>query len=238
MTSLIQALFDLGDGFPKEQTGLLDNDFSQLAWRITFFGLKRERDKKKRLSVLKEAMSNSKGLALPVELVSRDERVAEPEASGHEFLLDDDDLGVLKNICVEKLRSASRSNEFRRSPLLRSFLWRWSQWGSLEEVRTWLDGHLGKPIDATWLLSILLDESHSYGREHKVHYSITLGVVERFADVARLNALLSKLKSDKLTKRETIAVREFNKAVTRRTEGKPDDAGRHEYDDADAETIE
>ncbi|HKW27863.1 MAG TPA: hypothetical protein VJT54_00885, partial [Verrucomicrobiae bacterium] len=78
---------------------------------------------------------------------------------------------------------------------------------------------------------------HSYGHEHKVRYSITLGLVERFSEVAHLNDLLGKLKSDKRTKRETIALREFAKALKRRAEGKPDIAG-DAFHDPDEEILE
>ena len=91
--------------------------------------------------------------------------------------------------------------------------------------------------DALWLLTILLGESHSYGQEHKVRYSITLGSLERFTDIAHLSSLLEGLTSNKLSKRENIALREFNKAAKRRAEGKPDNVG-DPWDDPDEEVVD
>ena len=93
------------------------------------------------------------------------------------------------------------------------------------------------PQDAQWLLTVLLGESHSYGQEHRVRYSIALGLLERFTDIAHLTDLLANLKSSKLVKRETIALREFNKALKRRADGQPDNVGDVMHD-TDEEVLE
>ena len=89
MPALIEALCNLGDGFSVRQPGFLETDTETHAFRLVYFGLKREPDIKKRFEILRDALTRSTGLALPIELVSLDERVGEREARGHEFLVEE-----------------------------------------------------------------------------------------------------------------------------------------------------
>jgi len=230
-------LCDIGDNVPEREPGLFTHDLNTNFWRLCYFGLKREADKKRRMHVLKSAITLSNGLALPFELVSLDERVGDRVATGHEFLLDEADVEALKKICVEKFREVAKKPNLRQIPQLRIILLRWSYWEAPSEVKSLMDGQIQTPADAVWLISTLLGESHSYGHEHKVRYSIALGLLERFSDIARLEGLLCKLKSSKLTKRQTIAVREFQKALKRRAGGQPDNVG-DVFHDPDEEAVE
>lgn len=222
LASLIQALCNLSDDFPERQPSLLGFDVGVYAWRLVYFNLRREPDTKVRLQILKAGLSRSTGLALAVEIVSLDERVPEREQQGHDFLFEENQLAELKAISVEKLRRASKTSKFRRSPRLQSFLWRWSDWTTHDEVRNWLARYAQTTKGAVWLLTVLLLESHSFGQTHRVRYYINLKVLERFADVARLTQLIKRVKERRLPKKEAIAVREFRNALQRHAEGKPD----------------
>ena len=239
--TLIQALCNMSDGFPergpKSFGQMFEHDLNAYAWRLCYFGLKREPDKGKRFQTLNEVIARSTGIALPFELVSLDDRVANREASGHEFLLDEADVEVLKKICVQKFREAVKTPQLRQSSQFRLLLLRWSSWESAEEVKSLMKTLICTPQDAQWLLTVLLGESHSYGQEHRVRYSIALGLLERFTDIAHLTDLLANLKSSKLVKRETIALREFNKALKRRADGQPDNVGDVMHD-TDEEVLE
>lgn len=237
MPSLVQALCDMSDGFPERQPKpfeqMFEHDLNAYAWRLCYFGLKREPDKKKRFQVLNETISRSSGLSLPFELVSLDDRVANRDERGHDFLLDEADVETLKKICIQKFREGIKNPNIRQGSQFRIILLRWSSWASADEVKSLMKGQIRAPADALWLLTVLLGESHSYGQEHRIHYSITLGFLERFTEIAHLTDLLAQLKSDKLTKREAIAVREFNKALKRRADGEPDsiEGLRHDLDE-------
>jgi len=237
MPALIKALCNLGDGFPVRQPGFLETDTETHAFRLVYFGLKREPDAKKRFEILRDALTRSTGLALPIELVSLDERVGEREARGHEFLVEEADLPELRRICVEKLRIASKSREFRQNPRLRGLLWRWSEWTSVDEVRAWLSVHTENAKGAVWLLTVLLGAIHSWGSEHRVRYYIQLSVVERFADVAKLTKLIEQVKETGLSKKEARAVREFKNALKRKAEGKSDEAWKEEPDGYEEDDI-
>ncbi|MEN9576698.1 MAG: hypothetical protein RL514_4553 [Verrucomicrobiota bacterium] len=241
MPSLTQALCDMSDGFPhREQRSfgqMFEHDMNAYAWRLCYFGLKREPDKKKRFQIVNEAIIHSTGIALPFELVSLDDQAAKREGSEHEFLLEEADVEVLKKVCAQKFRQSVKRSNFRQSGQFRLSLLRWGAWESAEERKSLMKCQIRTPTDALWLLTVLLGESHSYGEDHRVRYSITLGLLEHFIDIGHLTELMTNLKSDKLTKRETIALREFTKAVKRRAEGKPDNVG-DVMRDQDEEIVE
>lgn len=238
---LVQSLCEMSDGFPERQPKpfeqLLEYDLIVYAWRLCYFGLKRVPDKKERFQVLHDVISRSTGLALPFELVALDERVGDRKTRGHEFLLEETDVEVLKKICIQKFREALKSPDFRQNPQFRLTLLRWSSWESADEVKSLMTNQICTPADALWLLTVLLGESHSFGHDHKVRYSMMLGSLERFVDIAHLTDLVAELKLDRMTKRERIAFREFTKALKRRAEGKPDNVSDVMYD-PDEEVLE
>jgi hypothetical protein len=243
MPSLILALCNMSDSFPerggKSFGQMFEHDLSAYAWRLCYFGLKREPDAKRRYQILHDVVSRSSGLALPFELVSLDDRVGDREARGYDFLLDQGDVKALKTVCVQKFRVALKikNPSVRQSQQFRVILLRWSSWESTDEVKCLVHDQIRTPKDALWLLTVLLGESHSYGRDHRVCYSITLGLLERFTDIAHLTQLVAKLGLNSLSKRETIALREFDKALKRRAEGKPDIVGDASHD-PDEEVVE
>lgn len=238
--SLILALCDMGDAFPEERprpfAQFLDS-LNSCAWRLCYSGLGKEPNTKKRFQILNDAITRSSGLVVPFELVSLFDRETDAEARGRAFLLDQSDVEILKRLCVEKFRSAIDNPSLRRSPRFHVVLLRWSYWEAQDEVKSVMKTLLCTPADALWLMTVLLGESHSLGQDIRVRYSMALEMLERFTDIAHLAELVSKMESDKLSKREKIALREFNKARKRRSDGQSDHVG-HVWDDPDEEVVE
>jgi predicted KAP-like P-loop ATPase len=228
MPSLIEGLCGMSDEFPERKPVLSGRGVDVYAWRLVFFGLKREPDSAIRLQILKKAFLNSMNLALPIQIVSMEASKENRAELDCEYLVDDEGLKQLKAICVDKLRVASKTAQFLQAPRLLDFLWRWSEWTSDNEVRDWLSDCTKDERGAIWLLSLLLSVTHSYGVTHRIGYHIALDTVEKFSDTKMLIQLVQNVDADKLPQREGIAVREFRKALKRREEGRPDDAGRHE----------
>ncbi len=229
MESLICALCDLSDKFPNRAPGLLEQDLNSYAWRIACFGLQREKDLHKRLVVLKSALASSTGLTLPFEIVSLNERSNKADES----IVEQADLEVLKKICVEKLQNAAKVGCLRQNPRLKYLLFKWHEWGGKDEVRAWLAENMQSAKDAAWLLSILMEETHAYGRDHRILYNIKLGILEQFSDLDVLTRLLEQEKDAVYSKLESIAIRKFKDALKRRSEGKPDDACEHYSDEGE-----
>ena len=112
MPVLISALCDLSEGFPERLPGLFEQDLNIYAWRLVYFGLRREPDLAKRLAILKDAFLQSSGLPLPVDIVGLDQREPGETESRRERLVDQAGCAELKLICVDKIRRASASEQF------------------------------------------------------------------------------------------------------------------------------
>ena len=102
MSALITALCDCADSFPERTPGFFQFDPLTHAWRIVYFGLRREPDTNKRFQVLEQAIRETPGLALPVRIVSSEERRKEPDEQQHDYLIDENHVDQLK-------KSASQS---------------------------------------------------------------------------------------------------------------------------------
>ncbi|HTI70349.1 MAG TPA: P-loop NTPase fold protein [Candidatus Limnocylindria bacterium] len=223
MQQLILSLCELRDHFPKRGVGFFRKDLSMTAWRLVYFGLKREPDKKKRLAVLKNALTTAKGLTLPVEIVSLDERINDRVARGTEFLIEEDDLDELKQICLEKIRAASGTRRFSEYPEILAILWRWKDWAGADEVRRWVAQRTTTPKGVLWLLTVFLGTIVTHSARIYERRYIHLPDLEIFADIAKIETQLVGLRTGNLSKLESTAFREFNKAIKRRKNGEPDD---------------
>ena len=223
MGAVIEALCNISDSFPPREPGFLSVDAESYAWRLAYFGLKRENNKRKRFEILEGALSRSNGIVLPIQIVSLDERVRDREQKGHEFLVDESDLEKLKQICLVKMRAASKKEWFRAHAEVTRFLWRWSHWASYDEVRAWVAEHTKTADGAIWLLTVFLGETHSYGSDPRVRYYIKLSIIERFAEVEHLERLVGGVNQSKLSMKESRALREFYTALQRRRLGQSEE---------------
>ena len=89
-----------------------------------------------------------------------------------------------------------------------------------------------------WFLLVALGESHSWGADHRVRYFIELSTIERFADLDRIRSLATRIKRNRLPRKEQIALRELDKAFVRRTQGKSDKAWQNDFHGGDDEIVD
>jgi hypothetical protein len=204
-------------------------DLGTYALRLVYFGLCREEDQRKRLSILKEAFNDTEGLILPLEIVSSEERTKNEPQPCHTPLVEEPSHGELRAVCVATLKAASAKNEFRQSRHLAVFLSRWFKWGDRAEVKAWVGSHVHNADDALWLLRALMMTSTSTGAGGTaVHHYIHLGFIEQFFDPNRLHELTSAIEPTRLQGLDQEALLEFRKAQKRRADGRPDDDWRRE----------
>ena len=113
MPALITALCDCADSFPERLPGFFDFDSLLHAYRVIFFGLKREPDAQKRFGILKDAVKGTKGVVLPVTITSHEERRKDSDRTPSDYLVNESDVGELKALCVQKLRSAAANGTLK-----------------------------------------------------------------------------------------------------------------------------
>jgi hypothetical protein len=229
MPSLVRALCDLGDGFPDPKPGLFQPDVGVYALRLVHFGLLREQDPYKRLSILKEAFNDTEGLILPLEIVSAEESSRDEPQPRHSLLVDEPGLAELRSVCVAKIKASSAKKGFRDNHVLAEVLSKWNRWGDKAEVKAWVATHVQNAKDALWLLVTLIGKSTSTGAAGTtVHHYVHLGFIEQFSDLNRLQELTSATKPTDLQGLEKVALLEFRKAQKRRADGRADDDWRRD----------
>lgn len=222
LPALIRALCDVADTiFVSEKVWHLFSppDAANVAWRLVYFGLRRQKDTMKRFEILRDAFRDTPGIFLPTEIASSDDRTPERDNAGFEYLVSANDQKKLEAICLEKIRKAvteGRLSSHTRSDVL---LWRWRAWAGEKEVREWLAQECTRPKSAAWLLSCLMERSSS-GSE--VRYQIRLSDVSEYVEVAMLEQSLAECDETIFSENERIAVKEFRRAIKRRNEGKPE----------------
>lgn len=231
MPALIHALCDLADEFPIRHAGFFDVDLLTIAGRLVHFGLMRIHDPESRATILHDAFQRSVGLALPISVVSDNERINGRVERGHQFLVDEVSVPSLRALCVEKLRNAATQPELIDNPRLKGFLYRWSEWSNLVEVRDWIATQTITPKGFIWFLGVMLGRLDSWGVPHRVKYYIQLSEIEQFATVDHVEASVAAADRSELSETQLIALNAFLNALTRRSAGKPDDSWKD--DDAD-----
>ncbi len=221
MPELIRALSDVGDSFQEKEPGMFEIDLRMMAARLIYFGLRKENDEQRRLEILRDGFNASDGVFVPVSVTALQERRNDAERRNSEYLVSETQWNTLKELCLAKLKSAASEGRLRSHPHAAMLLWRWSDW-AIDEARAWVAEQIKTQEGALWLLSVLLGEVHSHGRELKIHHYMKLGSVERFADVDAITTKIGGPVGQSLSEKETIAIREFHRALKRRAEGKPD----------------
>lgn len=220
---LTQSLSDLSDSFPTKGIGMLQLDVLMMAARLIYFGLRREEDEQRRFEILRDSFTASHGVLLPVFVTSLHER--RPTSNqDRTYLVSEHDWKALKEISLRKLRAAANDGRIRRHLQPATLLWRWSDW-ALDEARAWAAELVVSPQGAVWLLTVLLGEVHAHGRKVTVRHYFKLSNLERFADVETVKKSVAGFSEAGANERERIALREFQRAIQRRAEGKPESDG-------------
>ncbi len=189
---MITALSDVGDFLPKsDQAEFAKFDALTHAWRLIYFCLRRVEDGSQRFEWLQSGFSASQGVRLLVLVASRQER--RPDGDAHSYLIDEVQALELTRLATERLRLAAEDGRLRALPGLKYVLYRWSEWTTPEEVRSWIMSGLNGPTDALWVLRTFLSVMRS--ESHKVQFTryIVLSALEPFVDLGALEPWSGRL---------------------------------------------
>lgn len=220
----ITAIFDVADNLSDEMRGSFE---VPMLWRIGFLingAVEQLPSSDIRLETLSHAITNTKGLFMPVDFVV----LIEPsEKSKIDLpLLPESHLAKLKDVAVQKLENASSSGALAQHPKLAVLLSLWLRWGKKEAVQTYIST-LTKDAEGTLLLlRSLVVRSVSRGLEDYIgteRYYMRRIDIEILIPMDILNAEVQKLGAQGLDDEDRRAVTAFNKAMERRAAGKLDD---------------
>ena len=220
LPSLIRSLCEFSDELdpPEPASGFFFFDSLAILWRLVYFGLRREKQRK-RFRLLRDAFINVDALLLPLEIITTERRSQDKDNRGFEYLLTESELSALTSIVLDKVRVWAADGRLRTHPRAEEVLFEWARLGEREEVRGWLTNQLRVPKNAAWVVSLLMSRASSNG---ETRYYIQPSFVQSYVALEEVEKALRKVNDKQLSEKEAIAVREFRRALKRKREGKPE----------------
>ncbi|MBI2311415.1 MAG: hypothetical protein HYU77_02810 [Betaproteobacteria bacterium] len=221
----ITALFDIGDDLPESAPGSTWLSPQMHLSRIVYWYLKQEADRTRRAEILKTAMRKTTGLYAPIDRTASETRGPEKKRDEEAYLVSEEALKDLQDICLEKIRAAAGSGVLARHPELASILYRWRDWVSIDEPKVWVQDLIRSDEGLLAILSGFLQRSTSQGfgdYAAKTHWRIRLDSLEPFVEIEHLEQRVIALQALDLPEKQNEAVKQFRKAIRRREQGKPE----------------
>jgi predicted KAP-like P-loop ATPase len=230
----VTALFDFGDDLDhREAPGAIVGPDRYLTGFVHRY-LRAIESSEERLAVITSATSDTVGLIQPAQLAYRQKKEDLRSENPGQVLVSESEADDLVLLCVQKIRDAAQNGELHKNRQLATLLYRWLQWGGSEAPRRWVQNLCSSPAGAIVLLNALTHrgfaqvDGDSVGR---ITVRVSLVELEKFVDIALLEEKIKQLPLSDRTDDERVAIREFNKALRRRQEGKPES----EFSDDDEE---
>jgi predicted KAP-like P-loop ATPase len=219
--NVIRALFDVGDLIPERApvTGL------PAVWFISGFIralLKKILNPAERARVLLDAMRDSSGTYLPVDVVgslTRDE-----EKGDAEQLIADDSLSLVRAQALTKIRSVAADGQLVNHPQIKYLLSAWESLGGSDEVRAWSAAIVSNVDSVKSILPALMSHVRSHGMGDavaKTTVEARIDEIEKYMPLADLERTVDSITVDDLPASEKVAVKAFQRAMRARREGKP-----------------
>lgn len=124
LQNIVQALFNISDNLPKEETWFFGIDSDMEIMRIIFQLFKRENNKEKNYEILKKTIPLSKGIYGPIYEIAIKEQWSEKDK---DIQIPYDKLSELKQLCVTKIINLRKEELLGHNNSL-SILYRWKEW--------------------------------------------------------------------------------------------------------------
>ena len=159
----ISVLLDVGDDLvlASDEQGFFDFGNESRVTRVVYHLLKRV-EKPQRLSLLKTAISQGRGIGVQRYLVvTLLDHLSKETEGGAEALIDGNGLNELKTAWLNRLRAQSGGSQLLAHTQLARLLAAWSAWAEPAEVRAWCEGATSSDAGLLTFVSKFLSHSRS-----------------------------------------------------------------------------
>jgi len=218
----VTAMFDAGDLLREQNPGFLEIDPTTHASRVVTWYLRQETASAKRGEILLQAVIDTVGLYLPIHVISIEEQRRERKDES-DCLVSDEQLGQLKRLIVKKIEAAANMGTLREHRDLMRILYTWQRWdgsGRSAPAEKWVASLVSTPDG---IIHFLVAATQPYSVNGQQRWKVRLKNIEDFVDLSTISDAVAKGFDGPLADEETRAVKEFQKAMKRRAEGKADD---------------
>jgi len=215
------ALFDFGETMLEGEPSIFRIDPVVQAARLLRKLLARFEDSTSRTGFVGECVRDSNGAIVPTLLVDAEDRRANEQLDDKSLFVQHD-LAFLKNLCVQRIRTAASNEWFLKSRHLLTFLVRWSAWGPVDEAAGWVQKSVRVPEAALDLLMSSITRSVTAdGTGTRMSYRFYLKPLEPFISFTVLENLVVGIRSSTLTEVQKDALSQFKEAARRKRKDEP-----------------
>ena len=208
---IVLALFDLGD---RMTTGLhFENQLLRVSGVVHKLLLRQEEPA--RLSILRTVAKGTVSLGAVVYFARLWYQPSHPELK----LIDEKGWEEIRNVLVDRIRAAAKDGTLANSPHLGILLYRWKEWGLIEEVRDFV-GRLVESDDGVliFLQGMMAQKSTSVGEYAALQgWHILLENIREFVDLYALNESVQRIKTERedgVSALEQAAIEAFLEGMT------------------------
>ena len=203
---IVSALFDVGD---RMTTGLhSDNQLLRVSGAVQRLLLRQEQFT--RLSILHSVAMGTASLGAVVYFARLWDQSTDPELK----LIDEKGWEEIQNVLVGRIRSAAKDMTLAESPHLAILLYRWREWGLIEEVQDFV-GRLVESDEGVlvFLQGMMAETSTSVGMyAARRGWRIPVEDISEFVDLDPLNESVQRIKKERkdgFSEREQAALQAF-----------------------------
>jgi predicted KAP-like P-loop ATPase len=216
------ALFDIGDRLSNHSEGMFGLSPLMHGSRIVRWYLKLLPSPEERANILKDAISATSGLGLPVHFVMIQQQAADKPDQIENTFVSPGMLNELKLICVKKIEAFVTSGKLEENAHLIDILYRWKQWANSDDVKAWCNRVLDEDEGVLKLLRGFMMRSIQITNDgiQKENWFLRLKYLEDFVSLERVNQQLEKISANPMTAEDTRVVDAYRDAATRRAQGK------------------
>jgi len=191
-SSFVTALMDVGDLLPPKGPGIFDIGPNVTAYFLLYNYILKFQDDQSRGDILVRAIEATKGLSLPVDVVSYDDDRRDPNHAT-QTLFNDDDLKRAKSLCSDKIEAAARDGNLL-GPRFLNYLFRWREFAGEDAPRSYVAKLCGSIEGTLRFLRAVAQETRSQvvgSAPVKRRWMIDRKNIDPFVDLNQLQEILA-----------------------------------------------
>jgi predicted KAP-like P-loop ATPase len=219
----ITAIFDVGDSLSETKGRGFE---IPIQWRVGFrvqHAIEKLTEVESRTKVLSDAVSNTTGLSMAVEVVAV--LIAKPEDETKEPFLPEAKAAEVKMTALRKIEDAATSGALARSPRLGTLLHLWRAWGNELDAVKYTERITGTPegtiafLKSMELRSVYQQIGDYVGTDR---YYFQRNDIEPLISMDTLSERVNSLSKEAFDEVGKRVIENFQKAMDRRSAGRPD----------------
>jgi len=219
----ITAIFDVGDLLPETRAGGFE---VPIQWRVSFLvqhALEKISDVDSRTRVFSNALDNTTGLSMALEVVAVLTSKAEKETA--DLVIPEEKASEVRACALQKIAGAAASGALADSPRLGRLLHLWRSWGDAKDAIDYTDKITSGPDGTMRFLKSM--ELRSYVQQMGDYagterYYFQRNDIEPLISMDKLSERANAIPKEALDDVGVRAVENFQKAMVRRSAGRPD----------------